>query len=360
MRLNPKLVAGKGSTVFGRCAKVFFKQMAFVPDLRTVRDARKLLDQYLPISRTIPAGSLSRPGMAVHLKLETELPTGSFKPRGALYALATNLARRRVEEVTASSTGNHGAAVAFAAKTLGVRATIFLPSNPNPVKRRKISDLGARIVEGDSDLAGAFQEASAYSARPGVYFLNDATDRDVPVGTATIGLEIVQQIPSVSTVYVPIGDSALIRGIASVVKQLVPGVRVIGVQAERAPSYYLSWKEGRAVPTETCDTCADGLATRTPDAENVRRIRELVDDVVLVSEDQMLKAISHLYHEEGVLAEPAGAAATAAFLLHDRSLDNRGTVETRLAASCVVLLVTGANIPEEVRQRAGIPKATSD
>jgi len=97
--------------------------MAVFPDLRAIRDARKLLDLYLPITRMIPARSLSEPGMAVHLKLETELPTASFKPRGALYALAVNLARRRVEEVIASSTGNHGAAVAFAAKTLGIPAT---------------------------------------------------------------------------------------------------------------------------------------------------------------------------------------------------------------------------------------------
>jgi threonine dehydratase len=249
-----------------------------------------------------------------------------------------------VEEVTASSTGNHGAAVAFAAKTLGIPATIFLPSNPNPVKRKKISDLGARIVEsGAADLAGAFQQASAYSARPGIYFLNDATDPDVPVGTATIGLEIVEQIPTVSTVYVPMGDTALIRGVAAALKQLSPKVRIVGVQAEGAPSYYLSWKNGRVVATVTCDTCADGLATRTPDPENIRIIRELVDEVVLVSEDQMLRAITRLYREEGVLVEPAGAAATAAFLAHPPH-----------DVGCVVLLVTGANISNDVKQRAGV------
>ncbi|MBZ5666419.1 MAG: pyridoxal-phosphate dependent enzyme [Acidobacteriia bacterium] len=318
--------------------------MAILPDLRTIREARKLLDRYLPVTRTIPARSLSGSGMAVHLKLETDLPTSSFKPRGALYALAVNLARRRVEEVTASSTGNHGAAVAFAAKTLGIPATIFLPSNPNPVKRKKISDLGARIVEtGGGDLAAAFQEASEYSARPGVYFLNDATDTDVPVGTATIGVEIAEQVPKVSVVYVPMGDTALIRGIAAAVKQLVPNVRVIGVQAERAPSYYLSWKEGRAVPTDTCDTCADGLATRTPDAQNVRTIRELVDEVMLVSEDQMIGAIAGLYDHEGVLAEPAGAAATAAFIASPPQ-----------DGGCTVLMVTGANISEDVMDRAGV------
>ena len=318
--------------------------MKIAPSLRVIREARELLDRYLPVTRTVPARSLSAAGAAVHLKLEAELPTSSFKPRGALYALATNLDRRPVEEVTASSTGNHGAAVAFAAKTLGVPATIFLPVNPNPVKRQKIADLGARIVEsGAADLAGAFQQASAYSNHPGIYFLNDATDPDVPVGAATIGLEIAEQVPKVTAVYVPVGDTALIRGVAAALKQLIPGVRVIGVQAERAPSYYLSWKEGRTVPTETCDTCADGLATRTPDLENVQAIRQLVDEIVLVSEDQMLQAIAHLYKHENVLAEPAGAAATAAFLARPPEKGN------------VVLLVSGANISDDVKQRAGIP-----
>jgi len=317
--------------------------MVKLPDLQTIREARKLLDQYLPVTQVKPAPSLSRAGLPVYLKVETELPTGSFKPRGAFYALAANLAQRRVEEVAASSTGNHGAAVAFAARALGIRSTIFLPANPNPVKRQKISDLGARIIEcGAGDLAGAFQDASAYASGPGIYFLNDATDPDVPVGTATIGLEIAQQVPQVSAVYVPMGDTALIRGLAAALKQLIPKVMVIGVQAERAPSYYRSWKSGRAIPTDSCDTCADGLATRTPEPQNVEAIRQLVDDVVLVSEEQMLQAIAHLYKKEGVLAEAAGAAATAAWLARPSK------------AGSVVLMVTGANISDDVRRRAGV------
>ncbi len=318
--------------------------MAFSPDLSTIREARDLLAQHLSTTRAVPARSLSSSNAPVFLKLETDLPTASFKPRGAIYALATNLSRRKITEVTASSTGNHGAAVAYAGKVLGVPATIFLPSNPNPVKRDKIRDLGARIVEtGAGDLAEAFQEASRYAQRPGVYFLNDATDPDLPAGPGTIGLEIAEQVPQVSTIYVPMGDTALIRGLAAAVKQIIPAMKIIGVQAERAPSYYLSWKQGRAVPTDTCDTCADGLATRTPEAENVRMIRELVDDVVLVSEDQMLRAIRHLYEQEGVLAEPSGAAAAAAFLASSRP---NGTT---------VLLVSGGNISQLVRAQAGIP-----
>ncbi len=317
--------------------------MMFSPDLSTIRQARELLARYLPVTRMLLARSLSRDGSPVHLKLEMELPTGSFKPRGAIYALATNLSRRKIAEVTASSTGNHGAAVAYACKLLGVPATIFLPTSPNPVKRDKIRDLGARIVEsGAEDCAQAFQQASEYSRRPGVYFLNDATDPDLPAGPGTIGLEIAEQIPGVSTIYVPMGDTALIRGLAAAAKQLIPKVKIIGVQAERAPSYYLSWKQGTAVSTDTCDTCADGLATRTPEAENVRVIRELVDDVVLVSEEQMLKAIRHLYEKEGVVAEPAGAAATAAFLASARR------------DGPTVLVVSGGNVSQGVKRQAGI------
>jgi threonine dehydratase len=140
---------------------------------------------------------------------------------------------------------------------------------------------------------------------------------------------------------VPMGDTALIRGIAAATKQIAPHVKIVGVQAERAPSYYLSWKEGKVVETETCDTIADGLATRTPEAANVRDVRNLVNDVVLVSEEQLLRAIEVLLLEEHVLAEPAGAASAAALL--------------KSSADCgdhVVLVVSGANISREILRRA--------
>ena len=313
------------------------------PSLETIREAQKLLAAHFAATRLVAAPGLSRPGAEAYLKLELELPTGSFKPRGAIWGLAANLRKRKIEEVTASSTGNHGAAVAYAARLLGLRATIFLPANPNPVKRKKIADLGANIVEaGGADLAHACQQATEYSSRPGVYFLNDATDADLPAGPATIGLEILTQLPETQAIYVPMGDTALIRGVGAAARQLNPAVRIIGVQAERAPSYFLSWKEGRAIATETCDTCADGLATRTPEPENVQAIRELVDDVVLVTEEEMIAAIRRLHELHSVVAEPSGAAATAAFLKHAN------------ATGPAVLLVTGGNITPEVRGRAAL------
>ena len=314
------------------------------PTLFEVRNAQQLLAKYFLPTPLQPAAAFSTDGAEVFLKLEIGLPTGSFKPRGALYSLAANLSKRNITEVTASSTGNHGAAVAWAAKTLGITATIFLPANPNPVKLQKIVDLGARIVEaGGPDLVHAFLQAQEYSARTGVYFLNDATDADLPAGPATIGLEILAQLPPVAAIYVPMGDTALIRGIGAAIKQISPQVKIVGVQAERAPSYYLSWRKGEPVPTDTCDTCADGLATRTPEPENVQAIRALLDDVVLVSEEELLGAIRLLHDHEGIVAEPAGAAAAAAFL------------KQPYCHGPVALLVTGGNISNAVRARAGLP-----
>jgi len=317
--------------------------LEIVPRMSAIREAQKFLAKYFAPTRLVAAPHLgAAAGKDVYLKLETELPTSSFKVRGAFWALAQQMNRARVVEVVASSTGNHGAAVAYAAKQFGIKARIFLPTNCNPLKRGRIASLGAAIVEsGDGDLASASALAAEYAKQPGVYFLNDATDAELPAGPATIGCEILEQLPKASAIFVPMGDTALIRGIAAAVKQIAPQVKIVGVQAERAPSYYLSWKEGKVVGTETCDTIADGLATRTPEAANVRDVKNLVDDVVLVSEEQMLRAIETLLLEEHVLAEPAGAASTAA--LSKSSTDH---------GENVVLVVSGANISPEVLRRA--------
>jgi threonine dehydratase len=306
-------------------------------------EAREFLSRHLPRTRLVAAPGLQRtPNQKVYLKLESELPTGSFKVRGALYALQVNLQRREVREVVASSTGNHGAAVAYAAKQLGVKARIFLPEKSNVVKKANIARLGAEIVEqGSLDLAGAFEAAAEHARKSGAFFLNDADDPDLPAGPGTIAWEILESAPEVEVIYVPMGDTALIRGVAEAAKQMSRQIKVVGVQSERAPSYALSWKAGHAVGTETCDTIADGLATRTPLAANVEATCRLVDDVVLVSEAEMLEAIRRLALEEHVIAEPAGAAATAAFL--------KSSFSTGASAA---LLVTGANISTEVFRAA--------
>jgi threonine dehydratase len=280
----------------------------------------------------VAARSLSVAGSEVYLKNETVLPTGSFKVRGALHSLSVNLARRRIGEVVTASTGNHGAAVAWAAKAAGCRATIFLPSHPNPVKAERIRALDARIVETGADLSAAIDAAYKYAEEADAFFLHDAADPDVPAGTATIGAEILLQQPAVDRVYVPMGDTALVRGVATAVKRVKPATMVIGVVAANAPAYLLSWEQGQVVETDAAATIADGLAVRRPLAGNVTAIRRLVDEVRSVTEEEMLAAMRHLRQHEQITAEPAGAAATAAYR------------RAPPASGCSVLLVTGGNV----------------
>ena len=299
-------------------------------------DPLSILELPTPLVR---APSLSTAGRDAYLKNETVLPTGSFKVRGALHSLQASLARRAIDEVIAASTGNHGAAVAWAARSAGVHATIFVPQHSNPVKVARIRDLGAELVEIGVDLSAATDAACQYAERTGAFFLHDAADPDVPAGAAQIGAEIVAQQPAVTRIYVPMGDTALIRGLASAAKGAKPSVTIVGVVAANAPAYLLSWRQGHVVETETADTIADGLAVRRPLAQNVAAIRDLVDEVQAVTEAELLAAIGHLRREEAITAEPAGAAAAAAFL-KDGS-----------ASAVNVLLVTGANISPAVAAR---------
>lgn len=314
-----------------------------LPTKEQVKNARQLLRAFLRPTRLVSAERIGRDSdTQLHLKLETDLPTASFKPRGAIYALMKNVEQRSIKGVVAASTGNHGAAVAYAARLAKLPATIFLPESPNPIKRARIVALGATVKEVKAISQSLADEAAAFAQEHDYYFLNDASDEFVPVGTATIAAEILDELPAVDAIIVPMGDTALIRGLAAEAKRRDPEINIIGVQAEQAPSYFRSWHADRVVTTETCDTMADGLATCVPLESNVREIRELVDEVCLVSEDELLQGIRTLLFEEHLVAEAAGAAATAAYLQNPSAYAGR----------TVVSLVTGSNIPHELLQKA--------
>jgi len=315
-----------------------------IPSAKEVEHTRELLSRYFRPTRLASAESLAqRSGAHVYLKIESDLPTGSFKPRGALNALLTTAAQRPVPGVVAASTGNHGAAVAYAARIAKVGATIFLPENPNPVKRARIVGLGAKVIERGTMGGSAASEGAAEFAREhGHYFLDDASDPLVPAGTATIASEILDEIPAPDVIFIPMGDTALVRGVAAEAKRRFPEVRIIGVQAEQAPAYVRSWQQGRVFVPDECDTIADGLATLRPLEANVIAIRELVDEVRLVSEQELLETIRILLLDEHVVAEASGAASAAAFL----------HAPSDYADAEIVLLVTGANVSPEVLRRA--------
>src|SRR4029079_14889636 len=221
---------------------------------------------------------------------------------------------------------------ACTAAPAGVAPTILVPEHSNPLKVARIRELGAQLVETGADLSAATDAAYAYADRTGAFFLHDAADPDVPAGTAQIGEEIVAQQPAVTRIYVPMGDTALIRGVASAAKRAKPSVTVVGVAAANAPAYLLSWQQGRVVETETPLTIADGLAVSRPPMQNVTAIRAPPAEVRAVTAAEMFAAIGHLRREEAITADPAGAAAVAAYLI-DGS-----------ASAVNVLLVTGANI----------------
>ena len=320
------------------------------PTSEQINDARELLKAFLRPTRLVRANRIGRDrDTEIYLKLETELPTGSFKPRGALYALMKNLEQRSIKGVVAASTGNHGAAVAYAAQLAKLPATIFLPESPNPIKRARIVALGANVIEVEWNPESLGIAAATFAREHDYYFLNDAEDDLVSVGTATIAAEVFDELRTPDFLIVPMGDTALIRGVAAEAKRRHPAVRIIGVQAQQAPAYARSWQEDRVITTETCDTIADGLATFMPTESNVREIRELVDDVRLVSEDEMIHGIRTLLFEEHLVAEPAGAATTAAYLQNPTAYSGR----------TVVLLVTGSNIPDQLlSEAANLPPRT--
>jgi len=313
--------------------------------MERVRAAQDTLRLVVPESRFLASVKLStRGGGWVYLKLENEGPTGSFKVRGAYYALDVRQKQMngKLPGVVTSSTGNHGAAVAYAAFMHHVPARIYLPENPNPAKKARIADFGAEIVEVGKYLEETRQHAAKFAEESTWYDVVDGSEPEMLPGTATIACEILDKLHHVDVFFVPVGDSTLIRGFAFAAKQLRPGVKIVGVQAERAPAYALSFAKGHAISTDCSDTVADGLSVRDTIEENVREIATLVDEFILVSDEEMLGAMRHLLMQEHVLAEPAGAATTAAFLKS----------ETKYAKKMAVLLVTGSNVTEELLLRA--------
>jgi threonine dehydratase len=313
--------------------------------MERVRAAQHTLRLVVPESRFLASAKLSsRSGGRVYLKLESEGPTGSFKVRGAYHAIAVRQKQMngKLAGVVTSSTGNHGAAAAYAASMQRLPARIYLPENPNPAKKARIADFGAEIVEVGKFLEETRQHAAQFAEQSGWYDVVDGSDPEMLPGTATIACEILEKLRHVDVVFVPVGDSTLIRGLAFAAKQILPGVKIVGVQAERAPAYSLSFAKGRAIATDSSDTIADGLSVRDATEENVREIAALVDAFVLVSEEEMLGAMKHLILQEHVLAEPAGAAATAAFLKTAANYANK----------TAALLVTGSNVTEDLLVRA--------
>ncbi|RIX31404.1 threonine ammonia-lyase [Amnibacterium setariae] len=285
------------------------------PSIERIRDAARFL---APVAARTPMEHsrflASITGSAVHLKCENLQRTGSYKIRGASYRLSRLSPEERARGVVAASAGNHAQGVAFAARELGIAATIFMPNGVALPKLEATRDYGARVELVGDVVDEALAAAKRYAEETGAVFIPPFDHPDVIAGQGTVGLEILEDVPEVRTIVVPIGGGGLIAGVAAAVKQLAPHVRIIGVQAENAAAFPTSLEAGEVRTVATRPTIADGIAVGTPGRLTFQIVRDLVDDVVTVSDDETASAMLVLLERAKLVVEPAGAVGVAAIL----------------------------------------------
>src|SRR5262249_10941426 len=252
---------------------------------------------------------------------------------GVTFMAALSPAEKQRGVITATR-GNHGLSIAYAARLFGAKAVLVVPHGNNPEKNAGMAALGAEVVEHGKDFDAAREHVAALVATHGYRYLHPANEPLLVAGVGTYALELFADVPNLDAVIVPIGLGSGICGVSLVRERLSPKTQVIGVQAERAPAVYLSWKEKRMVTTDSADTFADGLATRVPAEVTQGIINRAVDEVVTVSEEEMAAAIRLLLFHTHNLAEGAGAASLAAAL----------KLRARLAGKRVAVILSGGNI----------------
>ncbi len=273
-------------------------------------------------------------GRPVYFKCENLQRTGSFKIRGALNFLLCQPRETLAPGVITASAGNHGQGVAFAARLLGVPSLVFMPENTPLQKVTAVREYGAETVLTGRNFDEAYAAATARQKETGGLFVHPFEDPLVMAGQGTIGLEILAELPDVSTIIVPIGGGGLISGIATAVRETHPRVRIIGVETTVAPAVHFSLKKGRLVEAPVASSLADGIAVKRPGETAFSIIRALVDEVALVEEEEIAQAIVLLLERCKLLVEGAGAVSLAA-LLHGRASFPKGKT---------VCLLSGGNI----------------
>ncbi len=291
--------------------------------------------------------SLSRAsGRKVFLKLENLQTTGSFKLRGALNRLKLLKERREGDKVVAASAGNHAQGVAFAAAYLKIPAIIVMPQGASISKQLATRGYGAELILHGQDLTEALARARELEAE-GYTFIHPYDDPEVIAGQGTLGLEILKDLPEVDTVVLPVGGGGLAAGASLALKERRPEVRVIGVQAAQVPSLTVALEQGAPTPVPARATLADGIQVPLIGRYPFPLLKKYLSEVVLVSETEIAQALLLLLEGKKVLAEGAGAAATAAFL---------GPLQNRDLGKQVVLVVSGGNIDIPLLERV-VPRA---
>lgn len=292
-----------------------------------IRAARATFGDAVRRTPILPSSTLSAiSGGTVRLKAENLQHTGSFKIRGASNRLAALTADERTRGVITASAGNHAQGLAVAARSHGVRATIVMPRIAPLAKVEATRDYGAEVVLHGESYDEARIEAERLAAERGLLMVHAFNDPLIVAGQGTLGLEIIEDVPEVDTVIVPIGGGGLIGGVATAIKVVAPRVRVIGVQAHAAPGSAQSWRTGEITNVAARPTIADGIAAGAPGAVTLPLMRQLVDDIVLVDEDEIAQAIVLLLERSKLVVEGAGAVGVAAVMARKLDLTGRNAV----------------------------------
>lgn len=247
------------------------------------------------------------------LKFESEQHTGSFKLRGATNALATLTAEQLARGVVTASAGNHGLGIAAAAKALGVKLTVFVPRTAPSVKKDRIAEFGATVDASAPNYDDAEILAKEFAARTGAAFVSAYAGREIIAGQGTVGLEILEKLPNLRTILIPIGGVGLASGIAGLLRAEAPGVRIIGAQSDRTNAMTIAMRTGQPTTIPDLPTLADGLAGQA-DAYMLAQGQAALDEMVASSEEDVAAAIAYLWIEEGFKVEGAGAVGVAALL----------------------------------------------
>ncbi|MCU1573572.1 MAG: threonine dehydratase [Micrococcaceae bacterium] len=302
--------------------------------LHDVEEAQRLLEGIIARTPVETSRALGRQvGSDVYFKCENLQRAGSFKVRGAYVRMARLSEEERARGVVAASAGNHAQGVAVAAKSLGIRARIYMPLGVALPKLAATRSHGAEVVLHGHNVDEALAEAQRYADESGAVFVHPFDNVDVVAGQGTIGLEILEQIPDVDTILMGVGGGGLLAGVAVAVKararELGREIRIIGVQAENAAAYPPSLAADALVPLKKVSTMADGIAVGRPGQLPFSIIRELVDDVVTVSEDALARALIFLLERSKMVVEPAGAVGVAALM--EGRIEHPGTTAVILS-----------------------------
>ncbi len=301
--------------------------------LDDIYQAQEQLQQIICKTTLIASPIFSKEsGNNVFIKPENLQVTGAFKIRGAYYKISQLSEEERSRGVVASSAGNHAQGVAYAAQLLGAKATLVMPDTTPIIKIEATKSYGANVVLHGSTYDEAYQKARELETRHGYVFIHPFDDLDVIVGQGTVALEILDEFPDVDTIIVPIGGGGLISGIAFAAKILKPSIRIIGVEPEGASAMHQSLAKNRLITLEKVDTMADGVAVKKPGTSTFEFIKQFVDEVVTVSESDIIDAILVLMEKHKFNAEGAGALSLAAL----QKLPSEG--------KNIVCLVSGGNI----------------